>query len=203
MPAADGNHSIEHPVRHAALKIGTTTATQKAPQLKPPVSADSLRLEETGDKRLRWENDKGKQVASVPVPLMWDSSQDKDSGEPEHAAQVTIQVQDTAGDEQTLVLSPDQDFLSDPDAEYPVVIDPTNTLPGPITDTWVQYDDFPNSQRGSTQLKAGTYDGTEKAQLERQGHLRPRRRHHQGEETARPTSPPTTQTGSTSRSTST
>ncbi|MET7653988.1 hypothetical protein [Streptomyces sp. NPDC005486] len=27
MPAADGNHSIEHPVRHAALKIGTTTAT--------------------------------------------------------------------------------------------------------------------------------------------------------------------------------
>jgi hypothetical protein len=136
---------------------------KKALQFKLPVSADSLRLEETGDKRLRWENDKGKQVASAPVPLMWDSSQDKDSGEPEHAAQVTTQVQDTAGDEQTLVLSPDQDFLSDPDVEYPVVIDPTNTLMGPVTDTWVQYDDFPNSQRGSTELKAGTYDGTEKA----------------------------------------
>ncbi len=28
MPAAGGNHPIEHPVRRAALKIGTTTATQ-------------------------------------------------------------------------------------------------------------------------------------------------------------------------------
>lgn len=135
----------------------------EAVQFRLPVSADNLRLEETGDERLRWENDKGKQVASAPVPLMWDSSEDKKSGEPEHAAQVTAQVQDNGGDSQTLVLSPDQDFLSDPDVKYPVVIDPTNTLMGPITDTWVQYDDYPNSQRGSTELKAGTYDGTEKA----------------------------------------
>ncbi|MCX4991696.1 MULTISPECIES: DNRLRE domain-containing protein [unclassified Streptomyces] len=53
--------------------------------------------------------------------------------------------------------------LLDPALEYPVTIDPTDSLLGPVTDTWVQYDDHLTSQRGSTELKAGTYNGTEKA----------------------------------------
>ena len=44
-----------------------------------------------------------------------------------------------------------------------ITIDPTDSLMGPVTDTWIQYDDYLTSQRGSTELKAGTYDGAQKA----------------------------------------
>ncbi|MGW0864870.1 DNRLRE domain-containing protein [Streptomyces sp. NPDC002611] len=61
------------------------------------------------------------------------------------------------------MLKPAESFLQDPDLQYPVTVDPTNTLLGPLTDTWVQDAAYPSSQRGSTELKAGTYDGKEKA----------------------------------------
>ncbi|MFE3654095.1 hypothetical protein ACFXO2_41065, partial [Streptomyces sp. NPDC059152] len=35
MPTADGDHSIETPVRHAPLKIGTTTASQEGQTTSP------------------------------------------------------------------------------------------------------------------------------------------------------------------------
>ncbi|MEU0344640.1 DNRLRE domain-containing protein [Streptomyces bobili] len=132
-------------------------------EFRLPVTAKGLTLAETADKRLRWEDSKGKQVAAAPPPVMWDASQDAKSQEPKYTAQVTTTVETAADGEQTLVLKPSTTFLSDPDVTYPVVVDPTNTLAGPTTDTWIQYDDYPTSQRGSTELKAGTYDGVQKA----------------------------------------
>ncbi|WP_274559585.1 DNRLRE domain-containing protein [Streptomyces spiramyceticus] len=94
---------------------------------------------------------------------MWDASEDAKSQEPKHTANVSTVVETAADGGQTLVLKPSETFLSDPDLTYPVVVDPTNTLAGPTTDTWIQYDAYPTSQRGSTELKAGTYDGVQKA----------------------------------------
>ncbi|MGH3655296.1 MAG: DNRLRE domain-containing protein [Micromonosporaceae bacterium] len=56
-----------------------------------------------------------------------------------------------------LVLRPDEQFLADPAVTYPVTVDPTTTLT-PNTDTWVATN-FPTSQRGSPELKSGTFDG--------------------------------------------
>ncbi|WNZ14545.1 DNRLRE domain-containing protein [Streptomyces sp. 11x1] len=132
-------------------------------EFRLPVQAEGLTLEETSDQRLRWEDSKGKQVAAAPPPLMWGDSEDAKSQEPERTAKVSATVETAADGDQTLVLKPSETFLSDPDVTYPVVIDPTNTLAGPTTDTWIQYDAYPASQRGSTELKAGTYDGVQKA----------------------------------------
>lgn len=66
---------------------------------------------------------------------------------------------ETASDgTQTLVLTPDADFLADPDLTYPVTVDPTSTL-AVTTDTWIQTPDYPDSQVSSQELKSGTYDG--------------------------------------------
>ncbi|MFE9439200.1 DNRLRE domain-containing protein [Streptomyces sp. NPDC006602] len=129
-----------------------------------PVDATGLRLKETSDKRLSWEDAKGEAKAGAPAPVMWDAAQDKVSGEPEHLAPVDVSVVDAEdGKGQVLVLRPSAEFLADPDVTYPVTIDPTDSLMGPVTDTWVQYNDYLTSQQGSAELKAGTYDGSEKA----------------------------------------
>ncbi|MFI2431196.1 DNRLRE domain-containing protein [Streptomyces sp. NPDC018693] len=129
-----------------------------------PVDATGLRLKETADKRLEWEDSQGDVKAGAPAPVMWDDTQDKTSGEPEHMAPVDVSIVDAEdGKGQVLVLKPSAAFLMDPDVTYPVTIDPTDSLMGPVTDTWVQYDNYLTSQRGSTELKAGTYDGTHKA----------------------------------------
>ncbi|MGW7197682.1 DNRLRE domain-containing protein [Streptomyces chryseus] len=131
-------------------------------ELRIPVAADGLTLRETSDERLLWEGKDGRDVATAPVPVMWGATERAASGEPANVTDVAVTVEGS-GDNQTLVLKPDKSFLQDSDVRYPVTVDPTNTLLGPVTDTWVQDASYPTSQRGSTELKAGTYDGSERA----------------------------------------
>src|SRR5262249_14484475 len=80
-----------------------------------------------------------------------------------HRARVATKIETAADGSQTLVLTPDRKFLSDPALTYPVTVDPTTTL-AVTTDTWVQNPDYPNSQQGSQEVKSGTYDaGTDVA----------------------------------------
>ncbi|MDK1472282.1 DNRLRE domain-containing protein [Streptomyces sp. 549] len=131
-------------------------------ELRIPVIAEGLDLRRTADKRLLWKDAGGDSVATAPVPVMWGAAEGAASGEPENVTDVAVAVENS-GTEQTLVLKPDRSFLDDHDVTYPVVVDPTNTLLGPVTDTWIQDSAYPTSQRGSTELKAGTYNGTERA----------------------------------------
>ncbi|MGJ3560538.1 DNRLRE domain-containing protein [Streptomyces sp. INA 01156] len=131
-------------------------------ELRIPVAADGLTLRKASDERLLWESEDGRDVATAPVPVMWGATERAASGEPADVTDVAVTVEGS-GDGQTLVLTPDHSFLQDPDVRYPVTVDPTNTLLGPVTDTWVQDAAYPTSQRGSTELKAGTYNGSERA----------------------------------------
>ncbi|MFD8966893.1 DNRLRE domain-containing protein [Streptomyces sp. NPDC059568] len=87
--------------------------------------------------------------------MMWDSSKNDTSGEPEHQARVTVTVDTGDNGKQALILTPSEKFLAT--ATYPVTVDPTSTL-AVTTDTWVQTPDYPDSQVGSQELKSGTYD---------------------------------------------
>ncbi|MFF2525273.1 DNRLRE domain-containing protein [Streptomyces liangshanensis] len=137
---------------------------RSAPVYRLPVAADGLTLQETSDHRLHWKDSKGHVKAAAPLPVMWDSSRSRVSGDSERVAPVDVTVEENGEDAgQVLVLRPDAGFLADPELTYPVTIDPTDSLTGPVTDTWIQYDDYLTSQRGSTELKSGTYDGTQKA----------------------------------------
>ncbi|MCO5969137.1 DNRLRE domain-containing protein [Actinoallomurus soli] len=132
---------------------------QPKQDLEIPLSVDTegLTLAASSEHGLDLRDSSGRLVASAPEPRMWDSGTDPRSGEPSHQAAVDTTIQQTA-DGPVLRLKPDARFLADPAVRYPVTIDPTSTLTVQ-TDTWVQTD-FPDSQRGSTELKAGTYDGT-------------------------------------------
>ncbi|MEU6374259.1 DNRLRE domain-containing protein [Streptomyces sp. NPDC046909] len=130
-------------------------------ELRLPVTLEGMRLEQTAERHLRLEDTKGTLVASAPAPRMWGTGIDARSGEPARSAEIATTVEETP-EGTVLVLRPSEEFLGDPELTYPVTIDPTTTLAA-STDTWVATN-YPDSQRGSTELKAGTYDaGTTKA----------------------------------------
>ncbi|WP_329537055.1 hypothetical protein OG568_51830 (plasmid) [Streptomyces sp. NBC_01450] len=125
-------------------------------ELRLPVTLKGMKLEKTAERHLRLEDATGALVASAPAPRMWGTGTDPRSGDPAKSAEIATTVEETA-DGTVLVLKPSQEFLDDPAVAYPVTIDPTTTLAA-STDTWVATN-YPDSQRGSAELKAGTYDG--------------------------------------------
>ncbi|MFJ3222236.1 DNRLRE domain-containing protein [Streptomyces sp. NPDC086783] len=124
-------------------------------ELRLPVTMEGMELEKTAQGHLRLEDTEGALIASAPAPRMWGSGTDAKSGEPERSAEIATTIERTA-EGTVLVLKPSPAFLSDPSVTYPLTIDPTTTLAA-STDTWVATN-YPDSQRGSTELKAGTYD---------------------------------------------
>ncbi|MEV6103548.1 DNRLRE domain-containing protein [Streptomyces sp. NPDC051940] len=128
-----------------------------------PLTLDGLRLSAAASGHLLLKDTAGRLVAEAPAPVMWDATKHPLSGDPEHVARVDTRIETAADGTQTLVLSPDADFLADPATRYPVTVDPATTLAA-TTDTWVQTPDYPDSQVSSTELKSGTYNtGADKA----------------------------------------
>ncbi|MFF4509149.1 DNRLRE domain-containing protein [Streptomyces sp. NPDC001401] len=121
-----------------------------------PLNLDGLKLSQADSGHLLLKNGDGDLVAEAPAPMMWDASKDEASGESAHREQLTTKIETASDGSQTLVLTPDKDFLAT--ATYPVTVDPTSTL-AVTTDTWVQNPDYPDSQVSSQELKSGTYDG--------------------------------------------
>ncbi|WP_249125997.1 DNRLRE domain-containing protein [Streptomyces sp. A2-16] len=121
-----------------------------------PLNLDALKLSQADSGHLLLKNSADDLVAEAPAPMMWDASKDDASGESAHQEQVATKVETADNGSQTLVLTPDKDFLAT--ATYPVTVDPTSTL-AVTTDTWVQTPDYPDSQVSSQELKSGTYDG--------------------------------------------
>ncbi|WP_228551912.1 DNRLRE domain-containing protein [Mumia zhuanghuii] len=101
----------------------------------------------------------GEKLVTAPPPLMWDATEGAD-GLPGNVELVEAEIE-SAGTgenaEQTLVLTPDEDWLSDPATVYPVTVDPSYTSYA-NGDSWVQNAGYTTSQGGSTELRAGTYD---------------------------------------------
>ncbi|MBO9523636.1 MAG: DNRLRE domain-containing protein [Nocardioidaceae bacterium] len=142
-----------------------------AVQFSMPVATDGARLVETSAGGLQVKESDGDVVVAAPRPLMWDAQTDA-TGEPSDVAPVDVTVTTpgqvapdgtTAGASPVLTLTPDQDFLTDPDTQYPVTIDPTFTVPTPSGDTFVQ--DSGSYTSGSTvngwsTLRSGAQDST-------------------------------------------
>ncbi|MFI6402303.1 DNRLRE domain-containing protein [Streptomyces sp. NPDC050548] len=126
-----------------------------------PLNLDGLTLSQADSGHLLLKNNDGDLVAEAPAPAMWDASKDPASGESAHQERVATKIETADDGSQTLVLTPDADFLAT--ATYPVTVDPTTTL-AVTTDTWIQTPDYPDSQVSSQELKSGTYDsGTDLA----------------------------------------
>ncbi|MFF3137706.1 DNRLRE domain-containing protein [Streptomyces mirabilis] len=120
-----------------------------------PLDLDGLKLSQAESGHLLLKDTSGKLMAESPAPMMWDSTKNDVSGEPEHQVRVATEIETADDGTQTLVLTPAADFLAT--AMYPVTVDPTSTLAA-TTDTWVQLPNYEDSQVSSTELKSGTYD---------------------------------------------
>lgn len=119
----------------------------------------SLKVADTG--ALHVVDGAGETVFYAPRPRMWDARVDEVSGDPARVVPLDAAVEAGEGGS-VLVLVTDSVFLADPATVFPVTVDPSWT--GVIsTDTWVQYNDYLESQNSSAELKAGTYNGSEKA----------------------------------------
>ncbi|MEQ4716544.1 LamG-like jellyroll fold domain-containing protein [Nonomuraea sp. B19D2] len=93
-----------------------------------PVQAPGLTLRETKSGMLTLSGAKGKKVATVPAPRMWDAAAAKaDAQRPGREAKVATEVKREDGGT-VLVLKPDPKWLADPATQYPVTVDPTTTL---------------------------------------------------------------------------
>jgi RHS repeat-associated protein len=69
-----------------------------------------------------------KELVTAPQPTMWDSTGSESGSSPSSTVvPVNTSVEESSG-ETSVVLSPDQSFLTGPDTTYPVTIDPTYTV---------------------------------------------------------------------------
>lgn len=149
---------------------GSGAGRSSGPVYEVPVVTPGAKLSETAEGSLKVVDQsgsgRGDVLASAPAPVMWDSSADPDTGEPV-VKPVNMSVEASrlpnGTPAQTVALSPDYDFLNDPDTVYPVTIDPTYTL-FTTMDTYVlgnypgggPYFETPHDQED--RLLAGTQD---------------------------------------------
>ncbi|GAA1521854.1 hypothetical protein GCM10009677_63590 [Sphaerisporangium rubeum] len=104
-----------------------------AVEYRLPVRTDGLTLSEGGDGGLRLVTPKGKTAASAPKPVMWDTGT---AGKPGRRKGEIVTELVAENGRQVLVLRPDAAFLADPATKYPVIVDPTTTLPT-LSDVWI------------------------------------------------------------------
>lgn len=132
------------------LLVKSKAAAGQVKQLRMPwkTAGMTTKLDGKGGLTVR----AGAESRDVPAPMMWDATVDKASGEHVRRAPVGLGLA-----KDTLVLTPDPAFLSDPKTVYPVTIDPSQSS-GANFDAFVQ-NTYTSDQSAATELKVGTYDG--------------------------------------------
>ncbi|WP_407702211.1 DNRLRE domain-containing protein [Streptomyces specialis] len=103
-----------------------------------PIETEGLEAEPQEDGSIVFTDaESGKKRATMPAPVMWDATVDETSGE--HTRTVPVETDFTVnGDSLEIVLTPDADFLTDPDTQFPVTVDPSTSALGNVFDTYVK-----------------------------------------------------------------
>ncbi len=103
-------------------------------EVSVPLITGGPKVTEGSDGGIDVKTPRGRKLISAPSPVMYDAS-DGAGGASDNFSTVntTVTSTDSGG---TVTLHPDMDYLSDPDTQYPVVIDPSYTT-WASADTWV------------------------------------------------------------------
>ncbi|WP_457464586.1 RHS repeat-associated core domain-containing protein [Streptomyces sp. TE5632] len=102
-----------------------------------PLKAKGLTAKQQPDGSVLFTDRKNKKRAVMPAPVMWDASVDKVSGEHTRRVPVAMKVVQRKGGID-LVVTPDAEFLADPETTYPVTVDPSTSALSNVFDTYVQ-----------------------------------------------------------------
>ncbi|WP_018640491.1 DNRLRE domain-containing protein [Parafrankia elaeagni] len=134
----------------------TPAAAQAA--LALPMRLKGVTAERTAGGELRLSAD-GKLAARSPTPLMWDAHLDAKTGLPDRTRTVDAALEDGGTAAPTLALRPDKTWLTAPERQYPVTIDPAAVLPDNLdTDVASAY---PTTNFDTYQyLRVGAYLGS-------------------------------------------
>ncbi|MFI5755440.1 DNRLRE domain-containing protein [Streptomyces sp. NPDC051569] len=102
-----------------------------------PLLVKGLAAKQQADGSVLFTDERNKQRAVMPAPVMWDATVDPVSGEHTRRVPVAMKVvqQGSAID---LVVTPDAAFLADPATKFPVTVDPSTSALGNVFDTYVQ-----------------------------------------------------------------
>jgi hypothetical protein len=84
------------------------------------------------------DSESGAERAVMPAPVMWDSTVDPVSGERSRIRPVEMEVIQRGDGVLDLVVTPDMEFLMDPETVYPVVVDPSVSQLSNVFDTLVK-----------------------------------------------------------------
>ncbi|MGW0928633.1 DNRLRE domain-containing protein [Streptomyces sp. NPDC002644] len=104
-----------------------------------PVKAEGLKARANDDGSVTFTDaGTGAVRATMPAPVMWDSTVDRTSGEHTNRARVDMEVVDKGQGRVDLVVTPGADFLADPKTRYPVTVDPSTSALAATFDTYVQ-----------------------------------------------------------------
>ncbi|MEU5522274.1 RHS repeat-associated core domain-containing protein [Streptomyces sp. NPDC047860] len=102
-----------------------------------PLKAKGLKVKQLPDGSVEFTDKKNKKQAVMPAPVMWDATVDKRSGEHTRKAKVGLKVVKNRSTID-LVITPDAEFLTDPETQYPVTVDPSTSSLSNVFDTYVQ-----------------------------------------------------------------
>ncbi|MEU6547010.1 DNRLRE domain-containing protein [Streptomyces sp. NPDC046859] len=125
-----------------------------------PLKTKGLKAKQLADGSVLFTDKKDKRRAVMPAPVMWDATVDKRSGEHTHRAEVGLKVVQK-GSSVDLVITPDAEFLADPQTQYPVTVDPSTSSLSNVFDTYVQQGETVDWS-GDTELDFGN-PGTKNA----------------------------------------
>lgn len=104
-----------------------------------PVKAKGLKAKANKDGSVTFtDTETGERRATMPAPVMWDASVDKQSGEHTRRARVAMKVVNKGTGRIDLVVTPSAGFLADPETRYPVTVDPSTSALASTFDTYVQ-----------------------------------------------------------------
>ncbi|GAA2085893.1 hypothetical protein GCM10009821_29440 [Aeromicrobium halocynthiae] len=100
-------------------------------------------------------------VSTVVAPLAWDAEIDPLSNDPASVATVDLTVDENEEGDIELVVTPDQEWVTDPSREFPITIDPTYASGSAVAsgDRHVSKASPNTNFETSTELRVGTHNG--------------------------------------------
>ncbi|KGN32300.1 hypothetical protein N802_18220 [Knoellia sinensis KCTC 19936] len=128
-----------------------------------PLRTKGLIARAEKDGSVSFVDNKDAVVSSFAAPMAWDAKVDAKSGNRVNESPVTMTVAQKNPGNAMLTVTPDREWLTDPDREFPVTIDPTYATGTSITtsfDTFVSKSWAESTTpQTMTELRVGTYNG--------------------------------------------
>ena len=126
-----------------------------------PVKTKGLTARSEKDGSISFVDAGGAVASRIAAPVAWDAVKDEKSDEFVNTSQVKMTVTQKGSGRAVVTLTPDQQWLTDPDRTFPITIDPTyaSGTVAPSFDTYVS-SAFPTATYSTaTELRVGTYNG--------------------------------------------